>query len=481
MKDHQLPKKRKGFILLVVALLVLVSLGLGLWQTAQASKLNAAQATASAGAYQTTTVRRGDIALSVAGTGEVVTTQSIDLGFSASGTIAELNVQVGDQVTKGQVLAVLGGIEKLKQNVQDQELAVRTAQKTLDDLLANQAANLAQALADLSTAQANYADAKIHLHQKGDARCLPSLTQEYYFKYLYAQHRVDEWEGYLSDPDTGYGHDYILQKLAPMRAERDQAYANLEYCESYTDQEILSSQANLQLAKAKLEQANTIYENLKASSGIDAQELEIAQADLKNAQLQLTKAQKVLEGSTIIAPMDGTVMAVNGTVGQTVETGVLITLADLEHPQVQVNIDETDLSNFAAGCAAKVTFGSLPGKTFSGKVTLISPSLVAVQDVDMVQGLVDLEDGTMTSGKSLPPGLSASVEVTCQQATDTLLVPVEAVYEPEGQSAYVYVLNQQEQPEKRAVVVGIKTVASAEILSGLQEGERVITTQIESQ
>ncbi len=96
----------------------------------------------------------------------------------------------------------------------------------------------------------------------------------------------------------------------------------------------------------------------------------------------------------------------------------------------------------------------------------------------MVQGLVDLEKKKMASGKPLSVGLTASVEVTCKQARNALVVPAQALYEPAGQSAYVYVLNGQGEPEKRNVMVGLKTVASAQITSGLSEGEKIVTSEV---
>jgi HlyD family secretion protein len=479
MKNETLlkPKRKRYFLLaLVVAAL---SLGFGGWQIVQAA---AAQSTTTASTqYQTTAVRLGSLSVSISGSGSVTASQSVDLAFSVSGKLAELNVQVGDVVKSGQVLARLDSLEALQLAVAQQQVALQSAQKTLDALQTGTTASLAQAQAEQASAQKTYAEAKANLHQKGDPRCDPSLTQDYYFQYLYAEKRVVEWEGYLEDPNTGYGHDYILQRLAPMTQERDLLYTNMKYCEGYTDAEIAASQAALQTAKANLDQATRIYETLKAHAGLDPKELETAQAALTNAHLQLTKAQTDLAGATITAPMDGTVTAVNAAVGQTVDTKAVITLSDLQNPEVQVKIDESDLSDFAVGCAAKVTFDSLTGQTFNGTVTEVSPALVSVQEVSSVQGLVELQNKKTAAGTILPPGMTASVEVTCQQADNVLIAPTQGLYEPQGQPAYVYVLNTQGQPEKREVEIGIKTVASVEIRSGLKEGEKVITSQLENQ
>jgi HlyD family secretion protein len=481
MDKQRFTTKRKGFILLALALIFMIGIGVGVWKIRQTGQLTAAQATAVAsGTYKASAVRRGSIALNISGTGQVVTAQSVDLSFATSGVLSELNVAIGDQVTKGQVLARLGNMDQLTLKVQNQQVAIQTAQKTLDDLQANAALNLAQAQVDQASAQAAYEEAKTNLHLKGDPRCVKSKTETYYWQYLLSKEEADVWENRLVDGTSGYGHDYILDQLKPLRQKRDAAYLNWKYCEGYTEQEILNSQATLEVAKATLDRATQTYQTLQASSGVKTQEIEIAQATLKNEQLQLTTAQENLDAATITAPMDGIVTAVNGVVGYSAGKRTLITLADMANPKVQVNIDETDLQNFAVGCAAQVTFTSLPNQTFPGVVTQVSPSLVTVQSVGVVQGLVDLEKKKTLSGKSLSLGLTASVEVTCQQAENALLVSAQALYDQATQTPYVYVLNAQGKPEKREVSVGIVTVASAEILNGLQEGEQVITNQIQA-
>ena len=484
MKEgQQMVKRRKRFIVLILVLAAAAAgIGYGVWRTGQAGRMTAAQAAAvDSGTYQTAVVRKGDLSISVGGSGSVVTTQTLDLAFPVSGKVAEIKVQLGDSVTKGQVLAVLDGLDELQLKVREQQVAVQAAQKAVDDLQSQGSSLMFQAQSDLAAAEETYAEAQKNLHQAGDSRCSKAKTESYYWQYFEAQKEASVWQGYLDDGSTGYGKDYILEHLNPLKEKRDNAYSNWKYCEGYTSEEAETSQAAYQLAKAKMDQANVVYENLKANSGVDPSALVVAQAALKNANLQLTIAQKELAGATITAPMDGVVTALNGAAGETADTGTFITISNLKSPQVQVNIDESDLANFAVGCAAQVSFDSLSGQAFDGVVTQVSPVLVSVQNVSMLQGLVDLEKKTAASGKELPLGLAAAVEVTCQQANGVLIVSNQAIYQPEGQPAYVYILNAQGQPEKREVEVGLTTVASAEIRSGLKEGERIITTPIQGQ
>jgi HlyD family secretion protein len=475
-------KKRNKLILWAVMIVLVVGLGLGLWKTGQGaaliSKVGIKTATPVSTTYQTSAAKIGNLSVSVSGSGNVVAANTVDLAFLASGTIAKLNVNLGDKVTKGQVLASLGDVDSLQLEVKEYQVAVQKAQKALDDLLSPKSSTLSQAQLDLASAQQTFAEAQAALHKKGDSRCAPSLTEDYYYQYLNAQRKVDEWESYLYDQSSGYGHEYILQRLTPMHKERDLAYSNYTYCQSYTAEEIQASQAAFQLAKANMEQAEANFNAIKSGTGVDPQTLELDQATLKNAQLQLANAQNQLSGTSIIAPMDGVVVTINGEVGKTA-SGAVITLADLNNPLVKIYIDETDLADFAVGCTAEVTFDALSGQTFPGTVTQVTPSLVSVQSVNMIEGLVELQKKQALSGRALPLGLSANAEITCQQANNVLIIPAQSVYEENGQ-VYVYVLNAQGQPEKRTVEVGLKSVASAEIRSGLTEGEKVITSQVEN-
>ncbi|HEX9018178.1 MAG TPA: efflux RND transporter periplasmic adaptor subunit [Anaerolineaceae bacterium] len=484
---QHIPKMNRKILLLVFALVAVIGASLALWKTGMAestvtavtNNLFNAKATPTS-AYTTTAVRKGTVAQTITGSGKVVTALTTDLAFSSStAKVAAINVQVGDTVTKGQVLATLEGTDQLNLNLQRQQLAVQTAQATLDALTRNAAQNLAQAQVDQASAQKTYETAQANVHTAADSRCASSLTTEYYFQYLAAQQRVDAWEKYLNDPTTGYGHDFILENLAPLRKARDSALYNYQWCQSYTQDEIQKSQAAFQLARAKLDLSNATLQKLQANAGVDPDALAVAQATLDNAKLQLIKAQNAVNGATLTATMDGTVIKVNGKIGKTAPVGTFISVSNLAQPQIQVNMDETDLQNFAVGCSAVVTFDSYKGQSFAGKVTSVSPTLVTVQSVSMVQGLVDLQKKTTAAGKNLPLGLAANVEVSCQQADNVLIAPAQAVYESNGQY-YVYVLDAQGQPVKKPVEVGLMTVGSAEIKSGLTEGERVITSTIKN-
>jgi HlyD family secretion protein len=468
---QQIFKQRKWIILGVVGLLVIAAVGLWFWREQMLKN-----STLAASSYQTTRVVRGNISISVTGSGSLKSLQTTDLSFPVSGTVGAVNVTVGSVVKKGDVLATLSNLEALQLSVSNYELSVQTAQKKLDDLKNGGDAALAQALVDQSTAEKAYQDAQANLHTRGEGRCEKNKTETYYYQYMDLKNQAAVWQGYL-DNGSGYGYDFIMEHLQPLAKQRDAAYYNWKYCETYTDEEIADSQAALDLSKANVDAATKKYQTLKDNHGVDPKEVEMAQAELTNAQLQLTKAQNNLAGATMLAPMDGTITVVNGAAGENVSGGTFISMADLSDPVVLAHFDQEDYQNLAVGCPASVTLSNNETHSFEGKVTSIAPQLVEVQSVSSLESYVDFDKDATVAGKTLPLGLRASVEVVCQKAEDVLEVPTQAIYE-DGNTKYVYVLNLLGVPEKRVVEIGLEATAFSEVKSGLNEGDRVITTPV---
>lgn len=490
-------RKNKGQgIVVFIVLIVLAALAGGAyyyWNAIIAHPAAARQAST----YQTTSVTRGDLSASVSGPGTLAAGTSLQLGFTVSGKIAQMNVQVGETVKAGQTLAALD-TTALELNIKNQQLAVQQAQNTLDTLTVNAAQTLAQAAADKAAAEQALANAQKNLHSKGDPRCDPSLTEEYYFQYLKAQEAANVWQRELGNPNTGYGKDYILQNLNPLKRKVELANDNYVWCQGYTDQEIAASHANLDAAQVKLQQTTAAYTLLSANQGVNPDDLKIDQAALESAKQQLNNAQQALAGATITAPFDGTVTAVNGIVGQdsvisastngsaatgtssttgvnSSATSAYVTVADLNHPLIQVNVDETDLDSFTANCAAQVAFNGIPGKSYAGTVTDVGPQLVSVQGASTMVATVTLKSG-LPDGQVLPVGAGSIVHFTCSSAQNVLNIPLIALHQPASGNDYVYVLNAFGSPEKRSVEIGAKTTSLVEIRSGLAAGERVITS-----
>jgi RND family efflux transporter MFP subunit len=422
-------------------------------------------------------VSRGDLTTTITGTGKLISENVDSLAFSTEGVVEVLNVKVGQMVKNGDVLAALKDTEKLTLEVENKELALQKAEEAIQDLEDNAELTLAQSLAAKAAAGEEYDLAQKNLITKGQPRCSKDVTEQYFIDYMYARHDYNIWYSYLIDGGTGYGTMYIQERMAPYKKSMLINYANWKYCEGYTELEKLESEANLELARANFEKADADYAEIAANNGINPLEMAILEAKRDDADRALIEAREDLANATLVAPFDGVITAVNGSIGLTFKKGTFIEIADLENEVVQTSIEETDLQNFKTGCEAAVTFTTHKEQTYQGTVVKVDPSLTTWFETAVVQGWVKLIDTLPDSIKNYSLGLDASVIIKCTHAADVLMVPVESIQTDEGAS-YVFVLDRQTGThEKREVTVGKSTTTYAEIISGLQEGEFVVIEQ----
>ncbi|HFC10572.1 MAG TPA: efflux RND transporter periplasmic adaptor subunit, partial [Chloroflexi bacterium] len=202
-------------------------------------------------------------------------------------------------------------------------------------------------------------------------------------------------------------------------------------------------------------------------------------AQLEAARQELEDAQQALADTELHAPVAGTITALNLAVGQRVtNTANVVTIADTDHPYVDVYLDEIDWDKIAPGYDAEVTFDAVEDKTYTGKVVRLDPALVNESGTMLVHGLVALD--TNQNGLRLPIGAAAAVDVIGGKAEGVLLVPVEALREISLGQYAVFVLENGE-PTLRMVEVGLKDMFYAEIKSGLEAGEIVTTGLVETE
>jgi multidrug efflux pump subunit AcrA (membrane-fusion protein) len=458
--------KNKWFWIIALVLILAVGGGAYYYYTTQVAASE--QTTAQEPALQTAVARRGDLVVSASGSGQLVPSAQIQVGFEDSGTLIELNVSEGDQVKAGDVLARLqnkSSPEEIAAAISDAELNVLRAQQTIDDLYASADASRATAMSNVATYEQQVRDAQYQLENYS----IPSFLQgmDTVEAVTRMKERLDEaskaFAPYKYYPQDDQTRQALLEGLNEAQSNYDAAVKRLNY------------EYALQVAQANLNKARQEYE--KYQNGPAASELELAQAELENARAKLVIAQKTQAVIDLIAPRDATVMAVDANVGETISATPIITLADLEYPLLEVYLDETDLDKATVGNEAEIVFDALPDLTFKGKVVTVSPGLATVSNTQAVKVLVALD--LIDQDINLPVGLNASVDIIAGRATNAVLVPVEALREL-GPGEYAVFVEENGELTMRVVQVGLKDVTSAEIISGLEAGETVSTGIVQS-
>ncbi|MBU0703594.1 MAG: efflux RND transporter periplasmic adaptor subunit, partial [Chloroflexi bacterium] len=350
---------------------------------------------------ETATVTQGDIVITAEGSGELVPAAEQELAFHTNGVLAEVVVEVGDQVQEDDVLARLD-TDSLERAVAEAEVEVQLAQLDLADVrdgpgdaeLANASAALRDAQVKLELAQDAYENT---LDSNQDAIVDSRKVEFDWWVGYYQAQKAKYEEGHLSQAD----HDWAMNAMISAEGRWSEAVNNVLAEEVQSDNRVTQAQNAVNQAWEDLQ----LLESEPLTDTLTRAELAADQALLARE-----KALANLEAAQLYAPFDGTVMEVAAMVGKQVgaNTSILI-LADLAEPLVRFWVEESDMSSVAVGNPVNVIFEALPDDTFTGEIVRVEPVLVTVDGTPAVQAWASLH---LDSQKvNLLSGMTAEVEV----------------------------------------------------------------------
>ena len=398
----------------------------------------------------TAKIVRQDLATVVSGTGQIKPKTYVNVGATSFGRITHFYVKEGDLVKKGETVATIENVQQ-EASVTGQQAAIAAAKTDISSYLAAE-----------KTAEANLEHAKADLEQK----------------------RLD-WERAQGLYTAGImaKQDFDAKKAA---YDTDMASVN---------------QAAAQLNQAKAQ-------------------TDSARGHLQTQVATLRSNQDLLDKTIAIAPFDGIVTNMPLREGETVVVGIqnalgstLMTLADMSVITAEVKVDETDIVNIQIGQSADITVDALPGKTFKGHVTLVGDQAIlrstGIATSQSTTGTEEAKDFKVvvtldTPSSDLRPGLSTTAKITTAHKANVLSLPIQALTmhdpatdnvkssggvqaaaaasKPAAKSAPVqgvYVVDKDAKGKLRAkfvpVTTGITGATDIEVLSGLTEGQEIVT------
>lgn len=366
----------------------------------------------------------GDITSSVSATGKLQAKVTVLVGTEVSGTIRQIMVDYNYPVKKGQVLVKL-----------DQELFK----------------------AQVDQARANLMNAKAKLKEMESGR--------------------------------GMTKSGVLTSIDQKKATLDKANADFNRNRQLLNKGYIAQQDLDAMQEAYLV-AKSQYEQAKAETDkndvTDAQIAE-ARAEVKQAQASLQTSETNLSKTVITSPMDGVVIDRTVEVGQTVaasfSTPNLLTIGDLSVMQVAISIDEADVGQAKVGQKATFTVDAFPSRVFEGTLSQIYYAPVTVQNVVTYTGIVEVNN----ENGLLRPGMTANVKIITGQKKDVLLIPSSALRvklgsgkegkagKGRGHGGQTVWVMQKDGPKPVQVTTGLTDFTNMEVLSGLKEGDPVVT------
>jgi HlyD family secretion protein len=221
----------------------------------------------------------------------------------------------------------------------------------------------------------------------------------------------------------------------------------------------------------------------KAQIVVDTAKLKQAKAQVMQSQASLKQLQEQLSYTTIVAPMDGTILSRDVENGDAISsilvlgsTATLVfTEGDTSHVYVQGKVDEADIAHVYMNQPARIKVESFRDRVFSGRVTKIAPLGVEKDNVTTFEVRVSIDN----PGGELKANMTANAEILLDEHKGVLSVPENAVmYDPQ-KSATVEIPDKSQKEGKRKVPVkvGLSNGSVTEILTGLKEGDQVILQQ----
>jgi len=242
-----------------------------------------------------------------------------------------------------------------------------------------------------------------------------------------------------------------------------------------------------QLTNAQLSLQSLQNSNAQKTAAPLPSDVQSAEAAVEQAQAQADTAQQTLDATSLTAPADGTIGAINAAVGQTVSAGStgnastssngnaasstssgFITLTNLTNLQVVADIDEADASKILVGAPATVTLNAITGKQFAAHVIEVANSATVSSNVVEYQITFSLDN----TDPAIKPGMTANVSVTTAKADAVLNVTSSAV-RTSGGSSYVMVMQPDGTQKRVDVVVGLKGDTTTEISGAVKAGDVV--------
>lgn len=300
-----------------------------------------------------------------------------ELGFQVSGRIVEVVVNEGEFVKKDQLLASLDQseykaryeqaqavVEHSIKNVQRLEVVLKLYKKTLPNEVERAAAGVEVLSSQLRELEAGYREQDIE-----SARLTFLTAQDVMEEAKKNKERYDNL--FTKQLVTEREWDGVKLKYETAVKEFEKAKETFDMLrEGIRKETIQTARARLAEGKAVLRQANNNLQKIQAAK----KEVEAAMSQVKVAQSSLKVAETQLRYMQLRAPFDGIISSRNVEPGEVVLPGrEVLSLSDLSSVDLKIFVGETEIGRVKPGQLADIKVDTFPDKTYSGKVSFISP------------------------------------------------------------------------------------------------------------
>ena len=455
--------------------------------------------------------KKRELRSTVTASGEIRPIQFINLTSEVQGRIEEIYVNEGDKVEKGQQLVRLDPTQlqsssdaaqasylASQNDVQSSRSQVTAAQNQLSQ--AEQGLLATQAQVDTTIQQVNQARQNVVASQTDVDRAQNDLSIAN--RELKRTTELVE-AGVASRLEFDSAKDKVEQAQISLR--NAQARLNVQKgAVTVAERQVAEQRARLNQQQVTIKDARR---------GVDSANISVnASQNRANQQMALLSGSKTLRDKTLqLAPINGVVADIPSKVGTfavaNLSSTPLLAIADMSTINVEVKVDETEIDKVAVGQPVKVKVDAFGDKEITGEVTQKTPLAVGksqttgglstqinVQEAKEFRVVITIKDAPDDIREGLRPGMSATAVITTKTVSDVFTVPLQAVIEkkPEGSPSPTIQGDLKEPSDKPKTIKGVYVLegnkakfvevetgitgeADIQIISGISDGQEVIT------
>lgn len=473
--------------------------------------------------YLTAKVERGMIIVSISGSGQVSSLNQVEIKAKVSGDAIYIAAQNGQKVSKGALIAELDNTDAQK-SVRDAELSLQSAQISLDKLKIqnsneNLNADLAKAYDDgfnaVSDAFLDLPSTVIGLENllaqnnlsDNAARMSGNTAQDYRSTaetaYYNAKNAFDKNRIYYrtldhnspkEDIDKIINQTYETTKLVADAVKKLRNFVDFLSEDTGRTSEFTSYQNTLSTYTSTnnghLDNLLTIKTSIKNYNDAFPNASLDLQSSLLSVQLKqntLQDAKDKLADYFIHAPFDGTLASINIKKTDSVSAGEAVATLITKTQLAEISLNEVDVAKIKIGQKSTLTFDAIPDLTISGTVVDIDAIGTVSQGVVTYTVKISFD----TQDERIKPEMSVSAAIITDMKQDVLVVPNSAIKSQTGTS-YVESFDapltpptdgligsiSKIAPNKIPVEVGLTNDSESEIISGIKEGDEIVTRTI---
>jgi HlyD family secretion protein len=449
-------------------------------------------------------VERGDMLVTVSASGHIRPAKEADLSFAISGQVAEVLVEVGDEIKAGDAVARLNA-ERLILEADRARANLAAAEAQLAKLRTGaQAEEVEATRANLRAAEAQVGAAAAERDQvasgpgqpqiaAAEAEVASALTDQ---KKAYDFHEktmecftfkiskgdpinlpsgdvITATESIEREicPLLGVPEEQARYRLEAANAALEAARARLEEVKNGADQDQLrAAQANVVSAASKRDAARAQLDLLL--EGPTEEQIAAAEGRLAQAQASVKQAELAVEQAVLEAPFDATVAAVYVTAGEQASPGLpAVTLVDATNLHVNVAVDELDVGRLARGQTVRLTFDALPDAIVTGTAQQIA---AAATGLDGGVVTYDVRIDLAPTDVPIRADMTTNATIVVEELSDVLQIPTWAVRIDRETGQYYVNRRSGDSIERADVSLGARSEGAAQVLDGLSAGDEIV-------